>query len=97
MSVEFRGQQFVKFWELGAYDAQTTFIAAHVSEKLKVCRAMFVRTLSISTKRVDTALKKVRSDSVIDKRGKKQDKQTLQEERNRHIDIGEEARRLMRN
>lgn len=94
-SVEFRRQQFVKFWELGSYDAQTTFIAAHVSEQevsrrygktqarrtysrtyrfgdFKVCRGMFVHTLSISTKRVDTALKKVRSDSVVDKRGKKQ-------------------------
>ena len=37
----------------------------------KVCRDMFVKTLCISTKRVNTALKKKTSGSIDDKRGKK--------------------------
>lgn len=37
-----------------------------------VCRDMFVKTLGISTKRVNTALCKLRSGSVMDKRGKAQ-------------------------
>ncbi|XP_039281706.1 uncharacterized protein LOC111064507 isoform X2 [Nilaparvata lugens] len=91
VSRDSREKIFIKFWELGSYDSQTTFIAALVSEveakrkrsnseKRKytriyklgtetVCREMFVNTLSISTKRVNTALCKMRSDTVKDCRG----------------------------
>lgn len=34
-----------------------------------VCREMFIKTLSISTKRIDTSLKKIRAHSIPDKRG----------------------------
>lgn len=40
--------------------------------KIDVCRETFIKTLGISTKRVDTALKKLRNSSITDKRGKKQ-------------------------
>ncbi|XP_063244846.1 uncharacterized protein LOC134546186 isoform X3 [Bacillus rossius redtenbacheri] len=92
LSVEVRKEQYIKYWELGSYDAQTNFIAAHVSENTKkrsqgkneakrcfsrryrfgsenVCRDIFVITLGISTKRVNTALKKLRTSSITDKRG----------------------------
>jgi hypothetical protein len=39
---------------------------------IQICRETFINTLGISTKRVDTALKKLRSSSIVDKRGKKQ-------------------------
>lgn len=37
-----------------------------------VCRETFVKTLCISTKRVNSALKKLRSNSITDKRGQAQ-------------------------
>lgn len=86
-----RKKIFEKFWDLGSYDCQTTFIAALISEintkrkrsltnkriytrhyqldKVGVCKELFVKTLGISGKRVNTALNKIRSDSVTDKRG----------------------------
>lgn len=41
-------------------------------DNVNVCRDTFVKTLQISTKRVDTALKKLRSSTITDKRGKLQ-------------------------
>ncbi|CAG9831150.1 unnamed protein product [Diabrotica balteata] len=94
VSVEEREKLFKKYWELGSYDSQTTYLGTLISEEpvkrhygvssgdrakqftrvykissIKVCRDMFVKTLQISTKRVNTALVKIKSDSIVDKRG----------------------------
>lgn len=86
--------EFNKFWELGSYNAQISYIGDVVTEypvkrhytnndntkkefsrlytigKIAVCRDMFVYSYGISPKRVSNALSKIRSDSLIDKRGK---------------------------
>lgn len=95
ISLAQRQQCFKKFWELGSYDAQTTYIGALVKEYDKkrtygmgkrpkkfsrnyqldgvlVCRETFIKTLCISTKRVNSALMKLRSKSITDKRGQAQ-------------------------
>lgn len=54
--------------------------------KIEVCRETYIRTLGISTKRVDTALKKLRNNSITDKRGKKQGgKNKIEEDRRQEI------------
>ncbi|KAF2887174.1 hypothetical protein ILUMI_18999 [Ignelater luminosus] len=45
------------------------FSRVYSSNKTIVCRPMFIKTLGISTKRVNTALRKMRNLSVPDKRG----------------------------
>ncbi|CAH0562935.1 unnamed protein product [Brassicogethes aeneus] len=93
LPINVRQNFFEKFWALGSYETQTTFIAATVKQegvKRKrnlasvkrsftrtykfndaiVCRNMFIKTLQISTKRVDTALKKFYLGNIQDGRGK---------------------------
>lgn len=90
---EKRKEQFDRFWSLGSYNAQTSFIAAAVTEYPKqrqygrsatkktfsrrykldgeiICRNTFVKTLGVSTFRVNTALKKFHGRSALtDQRG----------------------------
>ncbi|KAF9822906.1 hypothetical protein SFRURICE_010435, partial [Spodoptera frugiperda] len=47
------------------------FSRKYLLDKVEVCRDLFVKTLGISTKRVNTALIKMRSQDFIDRRGSK--------------------------
>lgn len=94
VAVDARKSLFDKFWNLGSYDLQTTFICTLVKENqvnrkrknngirnraftrnyflgetVVVCREMFVKTIGISTKRVNTALIKARTLTIKDNRG----------------------------
>nr|CAH7737891.1 unnamed protein product [Callosobruchus chinensis] len=85
---------FKKYWDLGSYDLQTSFIGTTVQQfpvkrkrtkivegksftrvyllnNINVCRNMFANTYRISTKRINAALKKVRTSQLKDQRGQK--------------------------
>ncbi|KAF9412137.1 hypothetical protein HW555_009267 [Spodoptera exigua] len=47
------------------------FSRKYLLDKVEVCRDLFVKTLGVSTKRVNTALTKMRSQDCLDKRGSK--------------------------
>lgn len=47
------------------------FSRKYLLDKVEVCRDLFIKTLGVSTKRVNTVLTKMRSQDLIDKRGSK--------------------------
>ncbi|XP_054270345.1 uncharacterized protein LOC128991468 [Macrosteles quadrilineatus] len=49
--------------------------------KVVVCREMFAKTLLLSTKRINTALSKFKSESLLDQRGKQAGWNTMSEEK----------------
>nr|CAH7749983.1 unnamed protein product [Callosobruchus chinensis] len=94
VSEEMREVLLKKYWDLGSYDLQTSFIGTTVQQfpvkrkrtkivegksftrvyllnNINVCRNMFANIYRISTKRINTALKKVRTSQLKDQRGQK--------------------------
>jgi hypothetical protein len=70
-------------------ESNRRFTREYKLDNVVVCRNHFIHTLRVSTKRVNTALKKMKSDSITDKRGQsggrnKLDEKRLEEVRN-HI------------
>lgn len=63
-----------------------TYSRIYQLDGVSICRETFIRTLCISTKRVNSALIKLRSDSITDKRGKAQGgKNKIDERREQEI------------
>nr|CAI5856083.1 unnamed protein product [Callosobruchus analis] len=76
---EVREQLFTNFWNLASYDSQTGFIGSSIKE-IPVKKRVPKKVLGIhlvSTKRINTALTKIRDGRLKDERGKSGGKKKL--------------------
>ncbi|CAG9837700.1 unnamed protein product [Diabrotica balteata] len=70
----------------GETNSNRTYSRKYMLNKIQVCRNLFINTLGISIKRVNTAMKKLRSSTLTDKRGQKQGgKNKISQERKQEI------------
>ncbi|KAJ8892055.1 hypothetical protein PR048_004623 [Dryococelus australis] len=71
-------EEYNKFWKLGDYNSQNItsqrqFSRVYTIRTIPVCRETFTETFQIYSSRVNTALCELRSNDLLDKRGKQQD------------------------